>query len=65
MDVQSTSWLPQYTPEQLWEKQVADQDLGKLTVWLEDKVTPTTQDLYQQSGSQEILAQQESANLQE
>ena len=43
---QSTSWLPQYTPEQLWEKQMADQDLGKLIIWLEDKVTPTTQDLY-------------------
>ena len=46
VDEQSTSWLPQYTPEQLWKKQVADQDLGKLIVWLEDKVTPTTQDLY-------------------
>ena len=46
VDEQSTSWLPQYTPEQLWEKQVADQDLGKLIIWLEDKVTPTTQDLY-------------------
>ena len=46
VDGQSTSWLPQYTPEQLREKQVADQDLGKLIVWLEDKLTPTTQDLY-------------------
>ena len=43
VDVQSTPWLPQYTPEQLWEKQVADQDLGKPIVWLEDKVTSTTQ----------------------
>ena len=46
MWLQSTSWLPQYTPKQLWEKQVADQDLGKLIICLEDEVTPTTQDLY-------------------
>ena len=64
VDELSTSWLPQYTPEQLWEKQVADHDLGNLIVWLEDKVTPTTQDLYLSSpGSKEVLPKQEPANF--
>ena len=63
VDVQSTSWLPQYTPEQLREKQVANQDLGKLIIWLKDKVTPTTQDLYLSSPGVEVLAKEKPANF--
>ena len=45
-DEQSTSWLPQYTSAQLWERQEEDPDLGKIITWLENAVTPTTQELY-------------------
>ena len=45
VDEQSTSWLPQYTSAQLWEKQ-EDPNLVKLITWLENDVTPTTQELY-------------------
>ena len=44
-DEQSTSWLPQYMSAQLQEKQ-EDPDLEKLITWLENDVTPTTQELY-------------------
>ena len=41
-DEQSTSWLLQYTSAQ----QEEDPDLEKLITWLENDVTPTTQELY-------------------
>ena len=40
------SWLPQYPPEVLWEKQMQDPDLKTLIQWLEDDENPSTQDLY-------------------
>ena len=40
------SWLPQYPPEVLWEKQVQDPDLKTLIQWLENDENPSTQDLY-------------------
>ena len=43
-DEQSTFWLPQYTSAQLREKQEEYPDLGKLITWLENDVTPTTQE---------------------
>ena len=40
------SWLPQYPPEVLWEKQMQDPDLRTLIQWLEDDENPSTQELY-------------------
>ena len=40
------SWLPQYPPEVLREKQMQDPDLKTLIQWLEDDENPSTQDLY-------------------
>ena len=40
------SWLPQYPPEVLREKQMQDPDLKTLMQWLEDDESPSTQDFY-------------------
>ena len=40
------SWLPEYPPEVLREKQMQDPDLKTLIQWLEDDENPSTQDLY-------------------
>ena len=50
-DGDSTSWLPQCTSEQLQEKQQQDPDLFKLIKWLEEKSSPTTQDLHLSSSA--------------
>ena len=52
-DEQSASWLPQYTSAQFQEKQEEDSDLGKIITWLENAVTPTTQELYLSSPAME------------
>ena len=41
----SASWLPQYTSEQIQEKQHQDPRLAKLIKWLEDGGSHTTAEL--------------------
>ena len=43
---EATTWLPQYSPVQLWDFQMDDPDVAPLIEWLESGEPPSIENLY-------------------